>query len=63
MLICPIFGTHKRQKHYLLNTPKEALYSYNFKKKIKLNLFEERIQRNELKKLSASLLTNLSGIA
>lgn len=63
MLICPIFGTHKRQKHYLLNTPKEAVYSYNLKKKIKLNLFNKEYKKNELKKLNASLLKNLTGIA
>lgn len=45
MLICPIFGTHKRQKHYLLNTPKEAVYSYNSKKKIKLSLFDKEYKK------------------
>lgn len=48
MLICPIFATHKRQKHYL-NTPKEAVYSYNLKNKIKLNLFDKEYKEKNWK--------------
>lgn len=61
MLICPIFSTHKKQKHYLLNAQNNLDIHTTLKRKENKNCLAKNTKK-WVENLSDSLFKNLTGI-